>query len=723
MKKRQPVMLAFRALIIILVILKAEIASGQSENLKILDNWIEWSDGKNMLIHYLNRQAFKYLDEREKEIAALKTKEEWMMRQSKVREILMKIVGPFPEKTPLNARVTGIVKKDGFRIEKIIYESMPEFYVTACLFIPDGIKGKRPAIIHVSGHSFLSFRTPETQKQIYNLVRKGFIVFAIDPLSQGERVQYWDSQKNGSMMGTSPSGEHRYAGNQMYISGVSPGRYFIWDGIRAVDYLFTRKEVDSGRIGIFGCSGGGTQTTYIAAFDERIKAAAPGCYITGFRRLLESIGADDPEQNFFHGLKYGISQEDLLELRAPRPIMISSTTRDFFSIQGAMEVFSEVRQAYKAFGKEENAMQVIDDAGHGFNRNITAIYAFFQRMLDLPGNSGEESFDGFLPEDLRITGTGQISTSLGGVTAFSLNKKESETWIEKIMESRKNMSLHLDKVVAEARELSGFSVPDSKIRSVFRGRYQRDGYAVEMYAIQGDGNYVIPLLLFVPKNRERFSSLIYLNPGGKAADASPGGRIEKLVKAGYMVAAPDLLGTGEVRSDEFFIWNCNISVLTGESLVGVQAGNIIKVADFLKERDDVVKESIGAIVYDELCPSMLHAAAFDRSITPVILSGTLLSYSSLVLNRFYDLTYYNYAVAGSLHAYDLPDLMGCIAPRKLALLGMKDQMKQPASALLTGQELSFPRNVYSHLNISDKLYVSDSDHDLMKIVSWGFDSK
>ena len=111
-----------------------------------------------MLIHYLNKQAFGYLDARDKEIAGLKTKEDWIKRQAKVKKILNEIVGPFPEKTPLNARVTGVVKKDGFRIEKVIYESMPHFYVTACLFIPDKIVGQRPAIIHVSGHSFQSFR-------------------------------------------------------------------------------------------------------------------------------------------------------------------------------------------------------------------------------------------------------------------------------------------------------------------------------------------------------------------------------------------------------------------------------------------------------------------------------------------------------------------------------------------------------------------------------------
>ena len=116
----------------------------------------------------------------------------------------------------------------------------------------------------------------------------------------------------------------------------------------------TRKEVDSKRLGITGQSGGGTQTSYIYAFDERIKAGASVNYITGFRRLLESIGPQDAEQNFYHGLLNGITHADLLEVRAPDPSLIVAGTRDFFSIQGARETYKEVRNAYAAFGMEHN---------------------------------------------------------------------------------------------------------------------------------------------------------------------------------------------------------------------------------------------------------------------------------------------------------------------------------------------------------------------------------
>jgi dienelactone hydrolase len=640
--------------------------SAQQENLDVFDRWIEWSDGKNMLIHHLNDQAFKLLDQRDYEIERLKSKDDWISRQKEVNDILQRIVGPFPEKTPLNAKVTGIVKKDGFRIEKVIYESLPGLYVTAAMFIPEGGSGTKPAVIQVSGHGFPAFRSAGTQRQLFNFVKKGFIVFAIDPLGQGERIQYWDDNKKGSAMGTSPTSEHSYFGNQMFLSGISPIRYFVWDGVRGVDYLLSRKEVDPGRIGIYGCSGGGTQTTFISAMDDRIQASVPGCYITGYRRLLESIGPQDAEQNVYHGILHGITHADMLELRAPKPLLVSSTTRDFFSIQGAIETFEEVKNAYRAFGMEENAGQVFDDAGHGFHGNITDIYAFFQDVFGIPGNPGELPFDGFSQGDLQVTGTGQLSTSIGGKLAFDINKAESEKLLSRINESRKDLGNHLEITEKDSRVLSGYVTPSEEVNSVFRGRYRREGYSVEMYALEGEGEYVIPLLLFVPANGTGLPGFIYLHPDGKIADASPGGKIEQLVKKGYIVAAPDVLGTGETSAggnSSFYL-----SLMIGRSLPGIQAGDIARVVNFLKSRPDIDAGRISAVAFEQMGPSLLHVAVFNRSVNNITLIGNLLSYRSVVMNKYYDTGLTRNFVAGALTAYDLPDLAACLAPARLTII-------------------------------------------------------
>ena len=704
---------------LIFLCLPDKILIAQQENLNVLDRWIEWSDGDKMVVRHLNQQAFTYLDIRESEIARLRTRADWEKRQQEVRDILMKTIGPFPEKTPLNAKITGTVHKDGFRIEKLIYESIPGLYVTAALFIPDGT-GTKPAIIQVSGHGFAAFRSPGNQRSIYNLVKKGFIVLAIDPLGQGERIQYLDEEKGTSILGTSPVLEHSYFGNQMFFNGISPIRYFVWDGIRGVDYLLTRKEVDPERIGIYGCSGGGTQTTFIAAFDERIKAAVPGCYITGFRRLLESIGPQDAEQNIYHGIKYGITHADLLQVRAPRPLLISSTTCDYFSIQGAIETYNEVKDAYRAFGLEDHVAHVTDDAGHGFHGTITDIYAFFQNVFGVPGSAEHEEFEGFEPEVLQVTPTGQLSTSLGGDLAFDVNRRESERLSQKIDDSRRNNPDHLAVVIEKARELSGYIAPSVRSESVFRGRYQREGYAVEMYALQGEGEYVVPLLVFIPHAVNNAPAVIYLHPEGKITDAAPGGKIEQLVKEGYIVAAPDVLGVGEVsdRSGLYRFAGQYIALMTGRSVTGIQAGDVSRVVNFLKDRDDVDPGRIGAVAFEEMCPVLLHAAAFNNSISSVVLSGSLISYQSVVMNKFYSQDFVSYWVAGALTAYDLPDLIGAIAPRKVALIGPYNQMKEPAAVQLIDQELAFPRTIYSYRKAEGNLNILNKVPEINSIINW-----
>ncbi len=475
-------------IIFIFEIINTGSAKAQQEDLKVIGRWMQYSDSPDALYHHLSSQAFEYLDKRSSEVGKIKTKEQWVERQKKVRKTLMDIVGPFPEKTSLNAKVVGIVKKDGYHVEKIIYESMPEFYVTAFLFVPENLKVKTPAILFVSGHSTSAVRRPIYQKVVLNLVKKGFIVLAIDPVGQGERLQYYDPEIRESRIG-GPTKEHSYPGAQCFISGSSLARYMIWDGIRAIDYLVSRKEIDPKRIGCHGLSGGGTQSSYIAAFDKRVLAVAPAGYITSFKRLFESIGPQDAEQNFYHGIARGIDHADLLEIRAPKPALLVSTTRDFFSIQGARETFSEIKKAYKAYGKEEDIAMVEDDYEHGYTRkNREAINAFFQKYLDLPGNPADEDVPFLSQDELRVTTTGQISTALGGNTIFSINKYETQNSINELENSRMNLTRHLEYIKSSAKELSGYVRPDDANEAVFTGRYQRKGYSIEKYFIQGEGD-------------------------------------------------------------------------------------------------------------------------------------------------------------------------------------------------------------------------------------------
>ena len=231
--------------------------------------------------------------------------------------------------------------------------------------MPEPLHGKAPAILYCSGHTDLGFRGPTYQTMCMNLVKKGFVVLAFDPLGQGERLQYFNPKTGRSEFGNgSSTREHSRAGSQCFLTGDSLARYMIWDGIRSMDYLLTRPEIDPARIGITGRSGGGTQSAYIAALDDRILAAAPENYITTFETVLKMRGPQDAEQNFYRGIAGGFDQSDLLIARAPKPTLIVATTRDIFNIEGTQTAFAEARRAHAALGGIDSMEITVDDAEH-----------------------------------------------------------------------------------------------------------------------------------------------------------------------------------------------------------------------------------------------------------------------------------------------------------------------------------------------------------------------
>jgi len=711
----------------------------EEENLNVFQQWIKWNNPGSLALNHLTRQAEDYYKIRDKQIDKLKTKSDWLKRQQVVKNKLKELIGTFPRKEALNPEITGIIQKEGYRIEKIIYEPVPGFYETGCLYIPDKINGKAPAILNVFGHDQASFREEYYQVIITNLVKKGMIVFAIDPLGQGEHVQYYDPKIKFSAIGYSVI-EHSYFGNVCFIAGVSSAKHFIWDGIRAIDYLLTRKEVDPDNIGVTGFSGGGTVSAYLGAFDDRVKVAVPCSWPLTYRTQLETKGIQDAENTLIHGLAKGITFEDLIEVRSPKPTLLAFTTRDEnMAFQGARDALREAKKTYAAFGKENNLELVEDDAKHAMTPKIRlAIYAFFQKHFNMPGNPAEEKTDLASGKDLIVTQTGQIATSKGGKMIFDLNKTESEKLIKNLEQSRKNMVSHLKQVKIKAKKISGYMIPSPDKEGPFiNGRYQRDGYTVQLDAIAGESEeYAIPILLFKPDDNLKHPAIIYLHSKGKVTDAAPEGEIEKLVKKGYIVAAADVLGVGETKNTaargdtEGYT-----GVLIGRSMVGIQAGDIVRVVNYLKSQSDVDPLKIGAIAYNEMCLALVHAAAFDSSINNISLIGSLISYQSIVMNKFHKIGItknvgadywhpvevdFTWGIASVLTAYDLPDLIGSIAPRKIVLADLRDQMLEPASAELINKELEFPRSVYSK-QAPGNLKILEKMDDLNAILKWSFE--
>ncbi|WP_375583332.1 acetylxylan esterase [Cyclobacterium xiamenense] len=646
-------------LLFVLILSAATLAQ---EDLKVIQpQWVTFTDGPNALYKYQAAQAFDLLDAREEAVARLKTLDEWKGWQKQAKEKLMQAVGPFPDKTPLHPEITRTIQKPGYRMEHLVFQSQPGFYVSGTLFIPQGLPGKVPAIIYCSGHALEAYRSVTYQHVILNLVKKGFIVFAFDPVGQGERLEYFDPETGNPTIG-GPTKQHSYPGAQAFIAGSSQARYMIWDGIRAVDYLISRPEVDAERIGITGRSGGGTQAAYIAAFDERIRAAAPENYLTNFKRLWLTHGPQDAEQNFYRGISSGLDQPDLVLVRAPKPNLLIATTRDIFNIEGARETADQISRIYAAYGKPENVEMVEDDDGHASTKNNReAMYAFFQKHLQYPGTSVDEPIDTLSREDLRVSQTGQVLGSYPGRTVYELNRDQlTGNLAEGSLAER----------VASSRELAGYREPDPASDRMMTGRYQRDGYTVEKHLVQGEGGYWIPFLLFKP-NEGSSEAVLYLHPEGKGADAAVGGEIEALVKQGSTVLAPDLLNTGEMgggafNGDSNFGGNSYNhwfgSILIGRSLVGLHAGDANRLAQVLREASG--EETIRGLAKGAMSAVLLHAANYSDAYESIALIDPMVSYRELVERRDYDTSLVPYAVANSLPYYDLPDLLENLAEKR-----------------------------------------------------------
>ncbi len=236
------------------------------------------NSAREKLIASLNAQANIQLAERAKTVAKVRTRTDAEKRKDLVRHKILDLIGGLPaHPTSIAAKEFGTLSGSGFRIEKLAYESLPGFWVTANLYIPANGDGPFPAVLLAPGHEATGKQSQYSWG--VNFARNGIVALAIDPLGQGERLQYFDAQRKASTIGGS-TGEHGEANIPAMLVGENIARYFINDSMRGIDYLVGRKDVDANRIGAFGCSGGGTSTAYLAALDDRLKVVGVACYIT-----------------------------------------------------------------------------------------------------------------------------------------------------------------------------------------------------------------------------------------------------------------------------------------------------------------------------------------------------------------------------------------------------------------------------------------------------------
>jgi cephalosporin-C deacetylase-like acetyl esterase len=651
----------------------AQSTKAPAEDLNVLSGP---TNPRRVLPDSLDKAALQLLADRERRVAQLSTREEILGRQRFIREKIFQSIGGLPERTPLNPKVTGTLKRNGYRIEKIIFESQPTFYVTANLYLPETGRPPYPGILMPLGHERGGKAHEAWQRLAITFAKNGFAILLYEPISQGERVQLYDPDL-GESKARQATDEHTLAGTQCLLLGHNFARHRIWDGMRALDYLVSRPEVDTSRIGCTGNSGGGTLTAYLSALDDRIKVAAPSCYLTNWKSLLETIGPQDAEQNLPPFLYDGLDQADFVIAFAPKPYLILSAMRDFFPIVGTRQTFREAKRLYGLLGAEEKLNMVEADDEHGYTRpRRLAAYRWMNRWLkgaDEPIDEPEIEIES--EEDLRCTATGQVSLSLGGETIFSINLAEARRVKPKrgSIRTPEDLRRFQSEIRAQVQRLTTFERPAGGPDARASGEIARDGYRIEKLLIGSDP--AVPALLFIPDDsRPKRRTILYVHENGKAAEAKVGGEIEELVRGGAMALAIDLRGRGETREEADRAWDifghfesAMTALLVGKTLVGLRAEDIVRAVDALAARRDVEMESLSAFGKGDAAVVLLHAAALDNRIKSVTLEEMLVSYESVVEWKIHQEVFES-VVPAALANYDLPDLAASLAPRRLQII-------------------------------------------------------
>ncbi len=607
----------------------------------------------------------------EADYAAAVTPEAIAARQARLRAKFLAAIGGLPERTPLAPRVTGVLARDDWRVEKVLFESRPKFFVTGALFLPDPARRPPPypGVLIPCGHADNAKASETYQTMAAALARHGMAAFVFDPIDQGERFQLLDTAGKPVIGGTTA---HTMTDVGCVLLGSSVARFEIWDGMRALDYLASRPEVDPERLGITGNSGGGTQSSYLMALDERIKVAAPSCYLTSMQALLHTIGPQDGEQNIFGQLDFGMDHADYVMMRAPAPFLICAATKDFFDIAGTWDTFRFAKRLYTRMGFAERVEIMENDAPHNYNvlQRQSCLRWLARWLLGNDAPLTEGAIAPFTDEELRVTPGGQVMLLPGARSTYDfiaeeaaeLAARRAPAWAAPSDEERR----------AKVRAVTGIrpldEIPEPEIEDLGAGRY----------VVTREDGVRLPALVFNPEEAAAGGIALYVDQEGKAALLAAGGPGAALGAGPRAVCAVDIRGTGETRQTDRpwapdfgpNLRECLMAYLLGDSYVAMRAEDILACARAAARfapsgRVDLVAVGNAGI-------PALHAAALEpRLFASVRIARALSSWTDVIAAGRHRDQLVN-AVHGALAVYDLPDLA--------AMLGEKLRIEDPVDA-------------------------------------------
>lgn len=442
---------------------------------------------------------------------------EFEIERERRRRELMRSLGldPLPPRTPLNAQVTGVVQRAGYRIEKLLFESRPQFFVTANLYLPDPLpQGKLPVIVNPHGHWQHKKQEPVVQTRAISQALAGYLAVVVD--SPGH-----------SFEGGAPV-ERRFAGThndlRLLLGSMNTTSVYVWDLVRTLDYLETRPEADMTRVGITGASGGGLATAYAFAAEPRFTCAVPVVYASS----LEVNANNGCLCNHVPATLQVGDRADVLAIRAPKPVFVIGAQDDpEFPPEGTKRTGEKLKETYALLGKEGLSQYRVFDGPHDYNRAMReAAMGFFDLHLRRRGNGTPVPEPTIQPEpagseSLRVVAEEIEGRSMLDLAREALASAPPTTWDDTVaLNGGLPLPVPLD--WTEERSSEGKTYASFESESGLR----------------------VPAVIWTPGAQAK-AVVVLISEGGKVR-AQQEFDVERLVQSGLAVMAIDVRGFGEL---------------------------------------------------------------------------------------------------------------------------------------------------------------------------------
>jgi hypothetical protein len=611
----------------------------------------------------------KYLSETSGKITAaalseIKNLEDWQREKDQRRTNLIEMLGlqdhlnTSARETPMMVK-KGTIQEEGFRIEKLYYESLPNLFVAANLYVPEGLDEPMPAILYVCGHA-------HTQKHHYQahartLALNGFVCLIIETIQRGE--------VKGEHLGAESLGWFHW-----YSKGYNPGGVEVWNGIRGIDLLVSLPEVDTERIGVTGISGGGSQSWYLPAIDGRIKASAAVAGAASLEGQICQRTIDDHCDCMMPINTYGIDFSDIGALIAPRPFLIAQTTGDgYYSIEAVRALYEKIKPIYSHYDRLEHLTMIEAPGGHSYGAHDefrSKIMAFFLQTLmnkDLGKNDSIliDLSKKWSDEDLKVYIDGAPLTDLTTVIQDSFVKLAKPPKIESIQ----NFMAYRNEVKNFLTEKTFNAFPeksvDLAIKIAFRATdFGRHG--TEIYSFVSEDGWRLKLSFQRNLSPDKTGPLLVVlrNPDEKRWDANS---LASGVQEKMNVAYFDARGIGETGWDPALQWHVRrAAAWTGQTLASMRVYDVLRCLEMVRQIGGVDAEQIYLAAQGEMAAVAPYAALLDGQV-----KGLILKDPPATQNAASEPSGKGDAIEmlNCLRIADLPQVAGLLFPKQIIILG------------------------------------------------------